>query len=111
MLPQVDRCETWPGMQARGQQLEAQTLAVSKERDRLLALANERRNALKGLEQELLEERLQLDARAKAERIKQISLIEDQYRCARACAAWARDETCNIVIETRGCAQMGHVFL
>jgi hypothetical protein len=68
-------------VQARGQQLEAQTVAVNRERDHLLALANDRRNSLKCLEQELLEERLRLDSRTKAERVKQISLIEDQYRC------------------------------
>ena len=72
-------------MQERGQQLEVQTVAVSKERDRLLALAEQRRAGLRCVEQEMLEERVRLDARAKTERLKQIGLIEEQYKYGCLC--------------------------
>jgi hypothetical protein len=69
-------------VQARGRQLEVQTVAVARERDRLLSLATERRAALRELESKLAGERRELDTRAKDERLRQISLIEEQYRCA-----------------------------
>lgn len=68
-------------MQERGAQLEAQAAAAGRERQQLAALADERRGALAGVEQELLEERARLDGQAKAERLRQVALLEAQYRC------------------------------
>lgn len=59
-----------------------ETGEVMREREQLAQLAEERRLAMRTLEQEAAEERARLDAQAKAERIRQISLMEDQYACA-----------------------------
>lgn len=69
-------------MQDRGKQLAVETGEVMREREQLAQLAEERRLAMRTLEQDVAEERARLDAQAKAERLRQIALTEDQYACA-----------------------------
>jgi lipid A disaccharide synthetase len=68
-------------VQAQSRQLEKDTKQVSAEREQLLVLAESRRHEVRALEQGMLEERVRLDSRCKAERLKHISLVEEQYRC------------------------------
>lgn len=69
-------------MQDRGKQLAVETGEAMREREQLAKLAEERRMAMRTLEQDVDEERARLDAQAKAERLRQIALMEDQYACA-----------------------------
>ena len=78
-------------LQARGEQLEAQTQAVLAERGALAAAAAERRAALVAVEEAMTQERARLDGRSRAERLRQISIVEEQYQCAPRCSRRARD--------------------
>lgn len=52
-----------------------------RERQQLAGVASERRAALTALEERMARERALLEAQSKAERLRQISLLEDQYAC------------------------------
>jgi len=69
-------------MQGRGQQLAVETAVMLREREQLSEVAAERREAIRALEGRMARERALLEAQSKAERLRQISLLEDQYSCA-----------------------------
>lgn len=73
---------TRSGMQGRGQQLAVETAVMLREREQLSEVAAERREAIRALEGRMARERALLEAQSKAERLRQISLLEDQYSCA-----------------------------
>lgn len=70
--------------QGRGQQLATETAVMLREREQLAAVAAERRDALRTLEGRMARERAVLEAQSKAERLRQVSLLEDQYSCVRS---------------------------
>jgi hypothetical protein len=47
----------------------------------MMALATERRAAIHALEEQLQTERMSLDARVKDQRLKQIVIVEEQFKC------------------------------
>eukprot|EP00892_Ulva_mutabilis_P009022 jgi/Ulvmu1/6492/UM003_0125.1 len=75
----VERRRTLSELQDRGQQLATDTAVMLREREQLAAVAVERRDALRTLELRMARERAVLEAQSKAERLRQISLLEDQY--------------------------------
>jgi hypothetical protein len=68
-------------VQAKGRTLELKAAEVGRDREQLALVANERRDTVRALEQNLLAEQIRLDSVAKGERIRQVALVEDQYRC------------------------------
>lgn len=69
-------------VQDRGQALATETAVMLREREQLAGVAAERRQALRALEERMGRERALVEAQSKAERLRQISLLEDQYACA-----------------------------
>lgn len=65
--------------------MELKAAEAGREREQLMVVAAERRGTVRALEQNLLQEQVRLDSVSKAERIRQIALIEDRYRCPSPC--------------------------